>query len=130
VALGAAYTQASVSALTDWSYALLPLFVLHNTNMRKREKQTVLAILSLAATGSIASLIRFKYIPALVEGIIIFFSRSVGVANWSCVEIGLGIIAGCLATLRPLFRKLFHPTPISQSNTHVSVTALNLASGK
>jgi hypothetical protein len=48
-ALGVAYAQASVSALTDWIYVLLPLSVLRNLQMRKRDKYTVLGILSLAS---------------------------------------------------------------------------------
>jgi hypothetical protein len=141
-ALGAAYTQASVSALTDWICAILPLFMLRNTRIRKREKYVVFGIISLAATydaicflkasgtncsssGSIASLVRFQYIPVLMESTSVFFSHSVGIANWSCVEIGFGIIAGCLATLRPLLRKVFHLGPVTQSNTHISTTVLN-----
>src|ERR1700761_6278828 len=55
-ALGVAYTQASVSTLTDWVYALLPLFVLHNANMRRREKYTVFGILSLASMYAVMTL--------------------------------------------------------------------------
>ena len=49
-ALGVAYTQASVAALTDWIYAVLPLFLLWNAQMKRREKNIVFGILSLAAT--------------------------------------------------------------------------------
>jgi hypothetical protein len=77
------------------------------------------------SSGSIASLVRFKYIPALVESTAAVFPHSVGIADWSCVEIGLGIIAGCLATLRPLFRKVFDLGPRTQSNTYLSTTALS-----
>jgi hypothetical protein len=48
--LGVAYTQASISALTDWIYATLPLFMLRNAHMKRREKYIVYGILSLAAT--------------------------------------------------------------------------------
>ena len=48
-ALGVAYTQASVAALTDWIYAILPLFLLYNAQMKRREKNIVFGILSLAA---------------------------------------------------------------------------------
>src|ERR1700761_6211132 len=77
-ALGVAYTQASLSALTDWICAILPLFMLRNTHIRRREKYIVFGIISLGATyvvcflkarvancsssGSIASLVRLKYI--------------------------------------------------------------------
>jgi hypothetical protein len=46
--LAVAYTQASASALSDWTYALLPLFALYDARMRRGEKLTVLFILSLA----------------------------------------------------------------------------------
>jgi len=124
-ALGVAYTQASVAALTDWIYAILPLFLLYNAQMKRREKNIVFGILSLAAAGSIASLVRFKYIPALVESTEAFFPHSLGIAIWSGVEIGLGIIAGSLATLRPLFRKVFQLGPKSTNNSQSSGAQLS-----
>jgi hypothetical protein len=54
--------------------------------------------------GGIASCIRFKYIPKLANASLTFFADAQNIAIWSTVEPGLGIMAGCLATLRPLFR--------------------------
>jgi hypothetical protein len=56
--------------------------------------------------GSIASLIRLKYIPRLTKTSINFYSDSIDLAVWSGIELTLGICAGSLATLRPLLRKL------------------------
>lgn len=54
--------------------------------------------------GGIASCIRFKYVPKLAIGGLEFFGQSQKLAIWSTVEPGLGIMAGSLATLRPMFR--------------------------
>lgn len=42
--------------------------------------------------------------------------NTVGVAIWTTVEIGVGITAGCLATLRPLIRMAFNRLGVSSSS--------------
>jgi hypothetical protein len=47
--LGMSYTQSAVATLSDWTFAALPLFVLKDLHMQKREKYTIMFILSLGA---------------------------------------------------------------------------------
>ncbi len=51
---------------------------------------------------------------------------------WSLIEVGLGITAGSLATLRPLYRKLFMKTQSEEEEAAVSrkVTPPNNGNGK
>jgi hypothetical protein len=56
--------------------------------------------------GSVASLVRLKYIPKLTKTSVDFYSDSIGLEIWSGVELALGICAGSLATMRPLLRKV------------------------
>lgn len=44
--------------------------------------------------------------PKLAASGLSFFAEAHYLAIWSTVEPGLGIVAGCLATLRPLFRSV------------------------
>jgi hypothetical protein len=48
-ALAMGYVQSSISAITDWTFAILPVFVLRHVRINDREKFTVFFILSLAA---------------------------------------------------------------------------------
>ncbi|KAF2396227.1 hypothetical protein EJ06DRAFT_484040 [Trichodelitschia bisporula] len=102
--LGMGYTHALITTLTDLIFAILPVAMLKSSNMTSREKWTVGLILIMGAVGGIASMIRFKYIPRLTSASLEFFADATDIAVWSTIEPGLGIIAGCLATLRPLYR--------------------------
>jgi hypothetical protein len=107
VVVGLAYEQATVTTLTDWIFALLPIPLLWNATMDRRSKLSVGLILSLGAFGSICSLVRFKYIDSLGDRND-FFWNAANVSIWSTIEMGTGIIAGCLATMRPLFKKFMY----------------------
>lgn len=54
--------------------------------------------------GSLASVVRFIYISRVVSAGQ-FYSDLISLAVWSSLEVALGIAAGCLVTMRPLFRK-------------------------
>ncbi|KAK8088242.1 hypothetical protein PG997_003203 [Apiospora hydei] len=68
-----------LSAISDWTLALLPIAMLWDVQINLRTKISVAMLLG---TG-------------LVD-----------VATWSVLEPALGIVAGCIATLRPLFKNL------------------------
>lgn len=73
--------------------------------MPKATKLTAAFLLSLGALSSISSIVRIKYIPGLQPGVN-FLHDSVSITLWSCVEVGLGIVAISLSTLRPLFKSV------------------------
>lgn len=74
--------------------------------MDRRSKFSVGFILCLAASACICSMIRFQYVDGLTQ-IEDFFWNATNIAIWSTIECGASIIAGCLATLRPLLRRVF-----------------------
>ena len=97
---------ATFSTLTDLVFVVLPIMVLWNSNMDRRSKFSVGFILCLAASACICSMIRFQYVDGLTQ-IDDFFWNATNIAIWSTIECGASIIAGCLATLRPLLRGVF-----------------------
>jgi hypothetical protein len=99
------YVHASLNAISDWTFACLPIFVLWNAQMPRSAKALAGFLLSLGAVGSIISLIRIAYIPGLKTGPT-FFSNAVDIGVFSLIEPALGLNAACLATLRPLFKDL------------------------
>ena len=74
--------------------------------MDRKSKISAGFILCLAASACICSMIRFQYVDGLTQ-IEDFFWNATNVAIWSTIECGASIIAGCLATLRPLLKRLF-----------------------
>ncbi|KAF1927167.1 uncharacterized protein M421DRAFT_66014 [Didymella exigua CBS 183.55] len=101
-----AYQSATFSTLTDLVFVILPIIVLWNANMDRSSKFSVGFILCLAASACICSMIRFQYVDGLTQ-IDDFFWNATNIAIWSTIECGASIIAGCLATLRPLLKRMF-----------------------
>ncbi|KZL87213.1 integral membrane protein [Colletotrichum incanum] len=111
-----------VAAVSDWTIAILPMSILWQLQLKRGKKirllfffGTGLMYVSLFArlrsslptnterTGSagIIMIIRIPYIKVL-EISADFLYQTVDVALWSLLEPSIGIIAGCIATLRPL----------------------------
>lgn len=105
--LAVAYEQGVVTTSTDWIFAVLPITILWNAQMDRRTKSVCAFVLSLGAFGSICSIVRFKYINGLSISPN-FFWNAANISIWSTIELGMGIVASSLATLRPLFKKLFY----------------------
>ena len=74
--------------------------------MRLRSKFSVGFILCLAASACICSMIRFRYVDGLTQ-VDDFFWDATNIGIWSTIECGASIVAGCLATLRPLLTGVF-----------------------
>jgi hypothetical protein len=115
---------AAVSTMTDIMFVVLPVLILWNANMDRRSKFSVGFILCLAAlsvplhsssympwlttdSGCICSMIRFRFVDGLTQTDD-FFWNVVNISIWSTIEAGACIIAGCLATLRPLLKRAIH----------------------
>jgi hypothetical protein len=99
------YVHASLNAISDWTLACLPIFVLWNAQMPRSAKITAGFLLSIGAVGSVISLIRIAYIPGLKTGPA-FFTNAIDIGVFSLIEPALGLNAACLATLRPLFKNM------------------------
>ncbi|KAF5858957.1 hypothetical protein ETB97_003560 [Aspergillus alliaceus] len=106
----------------DMTVRVLPVFVVRNLQMRRDLKYAVASVLGMARIASVAVLVRLAYVKTLRNPN--FLYATVGIAVWSNVETGLGILAGSLATLRHLPRMLRPGTGRSYHNDHT----LNLRS--
>jgi hypothetical protein len=58
-------------------------------------------------SGSTATIIRLPYTSTLNNSKHEFLYRTTDFAIWSTVEVGVGITASCIATLRPLLKSTF-----------------------
>ncbi|KAL8308121.1 hypothetical protein RB597_000585 [Gaeumannomyces tritici] len=98
--LALTYAASAVNAAADWAFGVLPFFIVWSLSLPLRTRTLAVGILSLAAVGSAATIVRAVYIPRLVAADDFLWSTA-DVALWSTVEPGVGIIAASIATLRP-----------------------------
>ncbi|KAI5206160.1 hypothetical protein E4T39_02754 [Aureobasidium subglaciale] len=97
------YFSGALTAATDWIFVLTTVSLVLKTRMPPRAKISVCLLLSLAASGSIVSIVRIPFIrggryqlntAAKLPRVVIL----------AAIEAGIGIIALSLATLRPLVK--------------------------
>jgi hypothetical protein len=112
------YAHAAVASFSDWTYGILPAFIVSGLKMNLRTKVSVFLLLCLANVGSIATLIRFKAIHQITLSKDFLFA-TVDLVIWSSVEVGIAITAASIATYRPLFRTFFSGNSSSRSIAHV-----------
>jgi len=110
------YIHASLNAVSDWTFAFLPVFLLWNSQMPRSAKISAGLLLSLGAVGSIISLVRIAYIPGLKTGPA-FFTNAINIGVFSLIEPAIGLNAACLATLRPLFKNMVGKVRSNATNT-------------
>ncbi|KAI1260799.1 hypothetical protein F5Y18DRAFT_240930 [Xylariaceae sp. FL1019] len=102
-----AYAFSASDIASGWLYATLPIVMLWRVQLSIRVKLSVILLLGLGFTSSIATLVRLKYVVDL---------ESLGSSDpsqplklltsiiWSHLEIALAILAASLAALRPLLK--------------------------
>jgi hypothetical protein len=101
--LGVSYVHSAVSAVADWTYGLLPVAMVWSLKMKRGTKVLIALLLGMGAVGSAAVIVRIPYIRQLASTEDYLY-RTSDLAIWSVIEPGIGITAGSIATLRPLFR--------------------------
>ncbi|KXT15254.1 hypothetical protein AC579_4849 [Pseudocercospora musae] len=89
IVIGLTYGVSGLNVIADWTLGILPAFIVKD-----------LQILAQSFDGSNGD----------------FLYTTVGVAIWTTVEIGIGVTAGCMATLRPLIRLAFDKLGLSSSS--------------
>ena len=91
-----------------------------------------MGVLAIGVLGSVASVVRLYYIKDIHPGAASateFFSKASTIAIASIIEIGLGVTAACLATLRPLFKSLLEHTRSTYTRDNSKDKSSNPESG-
>ncbi|KAF2417422.1 hypothetical protein EJ08DRAFT_600076 [Tothia fuscella] len=115
IVLATSFAASAINSLADWTFGILPFFIVKGLDMPRRQRRLVSAILAFAGLGCVATLIRLPFIMGLIR-LDDFLYQSVDIAIWSTVEPAIGIIAACFITFRPLLRKMLsHPSWGSKS---------------
>ncbi|KAK4457899.1 hypothetical protein QBC42DRAFT_316648 [Cladorrhinum samala] len=91
-------------ALVDILLAFLPIAILWNIQLSGRVKAGLVLLLGMGFLAGIALIVRVPYVKSIDIADPAFLDQTNGTAFWSVMETSLGIIAGCIVTLRPLLR--------------------------
>ncbi|KAL4995881.1 hypothetical protein BDV10DRAFT_202695 [Aspergillus recurvatus] len=84
---------------------VLPAMIVWKLQMPKQNKVVVLSILCLTVCATVAIIVRIPYMDGYAASDALY--AAVDMLIWAYIELSLGIIAGNLATLGPLFRTWF-----------------------
>ncbi|KAL4778207.1 hypothetical protein BJX76DRAFT_352787 [Aspergillus varians] len=100
------YATTAVNIATDWITALMPIPLLWNVQLDRNSKIAVVGLMSLGILASLSACIRLKYTINLTNQTDFLFAVA-NVVIWGFAENAIGLIVGNIATLRPLFRRIF-----------------------
>ncbi|TGO83634.1 hypothetical protein BPOR_0615g00020 [Botrytis porri] len=98
-----AYGHGAVNVLTDFTLGIIPAFIVADLQITTRTKAAVAMTLALGSITSVCTLTRIAYINDLLHTSDYLYSIA-DVIILSIVEAAVGLIASCLATLKPLVR--------------------------
>ncbi|KAF2691728.1 hypothetical protein K458DRAFT_286821 [Lentithecium fluviatile CBS 122367] len=104
------YTNVSLNILTDVLFAIvIPIPMLWHVQMNRRQKSSVIGILALGIFATAAALVKVGYLPNYGKtGDWLWDSRNITI--WTIMECNVGIIAGNLPCLKPIFRSVLGST--------------------
>ncbi|KAF2468559.1 uncharacterized protein BDR25DRAFT_335393 [Lindgomyces ingoldianus] len=100
------FTNAGINILTDFAIIILPMPVIRNLNLARRQKQALVAVFALGGFVCVVSILRLQSLVAISNSSDPTFDNPPA-ASWSSVETNVGIICSCLPCLRPLMARYF-----------------------
>jgi hypothetical protein len=99
------FASSGLNMIADWTFGLIPIFIVKDLQMPKKQKRLVAGILGFGNIACVATIVRMPFILNLYKDND-FLYETIDIALWSNVEPGVGIAAACIATLRPLLQRL------------------------
>ncbi|RAK98747.1 pectinesterase precursor [Aspergillus ibericus CBS 121593] len=100
VLLDLGYVYSSLIVFSDITLGIMPAVLLWDLQMNRWTKVALGVVLGLGALESVAVIIRIPYLHTYDDPNLLYATYQIDF--WSIIEIGIGITAGSLATLRPL----------------------------
>lgn len=63
--MSAGYIYGIINVLADWTFVLIPISVLMDSDLDRRSKMSVGMVMALGAVGSVSSIMRLVYLDGL-----------------------------------------------------------------
>ncbi|EUC42659.1 hypothetical protein COCMIDRAFT_39291 [Bipolaris oryzae ATCC 44560] len=107
--MSAGYIYGIINVLADWTFVLIPISVLMDSDLDRRSKMSVGMVMALGAVGSVSSIMRLVYLDGLELSTMESLNpQAIKATIWATAEPGTGIIAASIAILRPLFQQVYN----------------------
>ncbi|KAL5115708.1 hypothetical protein ACEQ8H_006420 [Pleosporales sp. CAS-2024a] len=111
------YCYGVINIIADWTFVLIPITVLLDSELDRRSKMSVSIVMALGAIGSVSSIMRIIFLRGLILISTGLSPVTVKATIWAVAEPGTGIVAASVAILRPLIRDIktsvkTHASPI------------------
>ncbi|KAJ4373178.1 hypothetical protein N0V83_003470 [Neocucurbitaria cava] len=100
------YMYGVINVIADWTFVLIPISVLIDSDLDRRAKISVSVVMGFGAIGSVSSILRMVYLKGILFGGGGLTATSIKATIFATAEPGTGIIAASIAILRPLIRKV------------------------
>lgn len=116
------YAAAALNSAADIVLGVLPVFLVRGLQLDLRTKFSVAGVLALGSISCVSTLVRLPYL-ILLNDPANFLAATTPIAIWGLVELGLGLIAASVVTLKPLFKIWYtgkNPYGSSIGNTYGS----------
>lgn len=111
------FSNAAMNILTDFVIFILPMPVLRELHLPRRQKCALIGVFALGAFVVLTSVLRLKSLYTISVSRDVTWDNG-GAAAWSSVELNVGIICASLPTLRKTISKFF-PAAFSASEAYV-----------
>ncbi|KAJ4293192.1 hypothetical protein N0V90_008474 [Kalmusia sp. IMI 367209] len=125
VIIGLAYLYSTFSVISDFTFALLPGFLIWDLHLKRTTKVVLIPLLAMGCVASSAVVVRLAFLHKFTDPD--FLWATLDIAIWSTVEQGLAIAAGSLATLRPLMQIVTKKLGISTTHSRGRPSAYGLS---
>ncbi|KAH7349086.1 hypothetical protein BKA66DRAFT_477026 [Pyrenochaeta sp. MPI-SDFR-AT-0127] len=104
------YTNVALNITTDLLFSvIIPIPMLWKVQMNRRQKSSVIGILGLGIFATAAAFVKMSYLPNYGKtGDWLWDSHNITI--WTVTESNIGIIAGNLPCMKPLFRSVLGST--------------------
>ncbi|KAJ5120522.1 uncharacterized protein N7515_009910, partial [Penicillium bovifimosum] len=124
------FFNASMNIVTDVTLLLLPMPLLSNLQLPRRQKFALMGVFAIGILVVVTSILRLSSLRQVAKSTDTSYSN-VGAAYWTAAECNVAIICACLPFLRPIisciFPKLFANSSYNMyNNTGTKPTGTNL----
>ncbi|KEF61380.1 uncharacterized protein A1O9_02946 [Exophiala aquamarina CBS 119918] len=113
------FAFSAFNIVTDLAVWLLPMPVLKNLQLPRKQKYSLIGVFALGGFGCITAILRLHalYIASISTDLTY---DNVGAATWSSCELNVGIACSCIPALRPLISLIFPRLLTSTRRDHTS----------